>query len=85
MTEKDFCIKLLEINGWLFSHSDDYKSYHKKGYSGIDIDDNEIVLIGDIGDYCHLPINRYALLGALIQFRQLTPCYRWPEKRNGDD
>ena len=69
---KEKITKFLELNGWEYLGMEDYISYGKDGYLGVDFDDNEIVLIGDVGDILHLPINYYALVGALIEYRQLS-------------
>lgn len=63
------CQKLLRIlgyNGERKLKNDDYKSYIKQGSIGVDINKTEIVLVCEFGDFLHLPVNYYALLGALI-------------------
>lgn len=70
-------IRFLKSNGYEeeTEKGSDYRSFHKKNASSIDINKNEIVLIGDRGDWLHIPVNYYALLGALIHHRQLACDY----------
>ena len=53
----------------------DYRSFFKDGVSSIDVDSNEIVFIGEKGDWLHIPVNYYALIGALLHHRQLATNY----------
>ena len=76
MTEKEKCKKFLVFNGWsMESASDEYDNYFKNGCIGVDVSDNELVLVGDYGDFLHMPINYYALIGALLEFRQISANY----------
>lgn len=52
-----------------------YKSFHKDGLSSIDVCADEIVFIGEEGDWLHIPLNYYALIGALVHYRQLSFSY----------
>jgi len=52
-----------------------YRTFYKDGVSIIDINEKEIVLVGSAGDWLHLPMNYYALLGALISNRELACNY----------
>jgi hypothetical protein len=77
MSELDKCIKFLEANGYInvtdgFSE-EGYKSMYKENadVSAIDLNDDEIVFLSDAGDWLHIPCNYYALIGAMIQFRQI--------------
>lgn len=51
---------------------DDYIHLSKKGFINIDVDDTEIVFIDDTGDFLHIPINIYALKGALLLNHQIN-------------
>jgi hypothetical protein len=39
----------------------EYRSFFKDGVSSIDVGKDEIVLIGESGDWLHIPLNYYAL------------------------
>lgn len=72
-------IEFIKLNGWtLEDENDDYKSFSNGDAAGIDIDANEIVLIDAGGDFCHLPLNLYALIGALIVHRQISIIFKMP-------
>ena len=78
MKEKDRCIICLEQNGWkcdIDDATDDYTSYYKDGCIGVDFDNEEMVFISDIGDFLHVPINYYTLIGVLMEYRQITCNY----------
>lgn len=53
----------------------EYRSFFKDGLSSIDINSDEIVFIGEEGDWLHIPVNYYALIGALLHHRQLATNY----------
>lgn len=73
----------LKNNGWEFdpeNSEETFRSYVKKNNIGIDIDEHEIVLVGDEGDFAHIPFGPYclyALLGYLIQNKYITIDYKW--------
>lgn len=71
-------IDFLLRNGYKEDSSvdEDYKTFFKEGVSAIDINNEEIVLIGEEGDWLHLPVNYYALLGALLEFREIAVDYK---------
>ena len=75
MTHK--IIEFLKSNGYKEESEKgaDYRTFFKEGVSTIDINKDEIVLIGEQGDWLHLPVNYYSLLGALIHHRQLACDY----------
>ena len=71
------CKKLIVRNGWKYDvlkHGGS-GAYNKEGLCSIDFDVDEIVLLDDTGDFLHLPMNYYALVGALIEYRQLAINY----------
>ena len=68
------CIEFLENNGYKKIDEDEYISMVKDGVSSIDIGNNEIVFIGNDGDWLHIPLNRYALFGAMYHFKILEMC-----------
>jgi hypothetical protein len=70
-------IDFIKSNGYKeeTEKNSEYRSFFKEGVSSIDISNDEIVLIGEQGDWLHLPINYYSLLGALIHHRQLACDY----------
>lgn len=53
--------------------NEEFTSYENEDDSlfGMDIYDNEIVFISDEGDFLHLPLNIFALVGALVYYRQI--------------
>lgn len=54
---------------------DEYMSFEKMGVSSIHISSNEIVFVDETGDWLYIPLNYYALIGALIEFRQIAINY----------
>lgn len=77
--------EFLELNGWVFQeeHADAGEDYVVTFVNGDKIGielwphgDKEIVFIGDVGDVLHIPYNYYALVGALIECRQICICYK---------
>jgi hypothetical protein len=78
MTELEKCIEFLTKNGWEFdatSKDSDYMLYTKGDLVGVDINKHEIVFVGGEGDFLHLPVNYYVLIGALLEHRQVTTSY----------
>jgi len=71
----------LEANGWVRDAEEDYYiTFIKTNNISFDIDDDEIVVIGEIGDIAHFPIDSnilYTLLGYLIQHHYLAVDYTW--------
>jgi len=63
-------------NGWNIDNDDsDFDAYFKDGNMGFNIDNEEIVLIGDIGDFYHIKIESgcyYHLLGYMIHHRLIA-------------
>lgn len=53
----------------------EYRSFFKNGLSSIDVNNDEIVFIGEEGDWLHIPANYYALIGALLHHRQMATNY----------
>lgn len=78
MKEKNRCIIFLEKNGWkcnIDTIKDEYTSYYKNGYIAVDIGADEMVFISDIGDFLHVSINYYTLVGVLMEYRQIDCNY----------
>jgi hypothetical protein len=73
------CIRFLEINGWVVGEADgdedEYFHFNKEGCVGIDVSVGEMVFIGEFGDFLHLPTSYYALIGALLELRQISVSY----------
>ena len=64
MTEKAKIMKFLRDNGWESEKNDsEFIHFYHKNAVGIDISDTEIVFIDDTGDFAHIPLNYYALVG----------------------
>lgn len=70
-------IKFLQQNGYIEDSEPDaeYRTFYKGHLATVDINDSEIVLIGEQGDFCHLPVNVFALLGALLHYKQIAINY----------
>lgn len=75
MGDTDFkkCMRFLKYNGWEYveNKGSEYDSYGKDDCVGVDIKQDEIVFISVEGDFLHMPMCYYALVGALIEYRQL--------------
>jgi len=67
------CRQFLLENGWKRDNEEgeEFDSYSKPNSISIDLSDDKIVLIGDYGDFLHLDINYYTLVGAVIEYRQI--------------
>jgi hypothetical protein len=83
---KQEIINFITKNGWIEDKeiipvdNDFFRTFNKENNISIDIDDDEIVLIGDNGDFCHIKINVlsiYALLGYMIQYHYIAIDYKW--------
>jgi len=66
-------IEFLKLNGYKETDSD---TFEKDGVSQIDISQKEIILSDEGETWLHLPVNLYALIGALIHHRQLACNYK---------
>lgn len=72
---KEKIIQFLIANG--YSKVNDYESEYQGFFKNnklmqVDINNNEIVLLADEGDICHIPLNYFALIGMLIHYRQIA-------------
>ena len=66
-------IKFLTKNKWKLDCSDDeYIHFIKDFQIGVDIGENEIVIVDDTGDILHLNLDYYAFLGFFYSFRILN-------------
>lgn len=71
-------IEFLLKNGYTQDSDDvnyEYISFNKSGVSSIHISEDDIVFVDNSGDWLHIPLNYYALIGALIDFRQIAINY----------
>ncbi len=59
--------------GWQFRYS-------KQGMPDIEVETDEIVFISDVGDWLHIPLNLFALIGALMHYRMIATDYKNWEK-----
>jgi hypothetical protein len=78
MKERYRCIIFLEQNGWkceIDTPIEAHACYYKNGYVGVDIGADEMVFISDTGDFLHVPINYYSLIGILMEYRQIDCNY----------
>ena len=65
--------QFLLSNGYSIN-DEEGKCFHKSGYSDIELHDDEVVFISDIGDYAHFKIDHqtvYTLIGFMLIGRQL--------------
>lgn len=71
-------IKFLALNGYVEDSEKGsvYRSFFKEGVSSIDVNDSEIVFIGESGDWLNIPMNLYALIGALIHYKEIATNYK---------
>jgi len=78
MNEKDKVIDFLIKNGYTedSEENSEYRSFYKDSLCSIDVGNDEIVFIGEEGDCLTIPLNWYALLGALLHNRQLAINYK---------
>ena len=80
--EKARCESFLLANGWEISERcTDYTSFDKHGYLSISIDyddsvHHKIVFLDETGDFHHMPLSYYALLGFLFENEQITDGYK---------
>lgn len=90
LTSKELgrCKQFLLENGWNKDRDDedagDFNRYYKEGSIGVDISDKGIVLVCDIGDFLHLHLSYYALVGALIEYHQIGFNYTSTRKDYND-
>lgn len=76
---KERCKQFLVKNDWKLDNDNDddvYESYYKAMCPTIEIDNDEIVFVDNNGDFLHLPINYYALIGGLIEYRLIDMGYK---------
>jgi len=71
------CKRFVEENGWEYSpiNAGGGGCHIKGNLCAVEIDKDEIVLLDDTGDFLHLPVNYYALVGALLELRQISTSY----------
>ena len=55
----------------------EYRTFNKHGVSSIDVNSTEIVFIGEEGDWLHIPVNIYALIGVLLHYKQIAVDYNF--------
>jgi len=89
---KEEVIKFIKLNGWTENEKEEtekeveqeWEAFSKKGCYGIDVNDSEIVLLDETGDFLHIRNNEnsfYTLLGVLIHYNQITTGYNWSNKK----
>jgi hypothetical protein len=79
-------MNFLKVNGWIivdnYPAEGDFISFDKKDNIAIDVNEEEVVLIDDNGDFLHFEIDNhilYTLLGYLMQHHYLAIDYKWVE------
>ena len=84
--EQSRVIKFLQINDWeQYPESDEFMSFRKDGVFSIDVNDKEIIILDDTGDIEHLPLNLYAIIGYLLDKRQLSINYKKYNAYNSEE
>jgi hypothetical protein len=76
------CTNFLIDNGYIIKEdNEDFISLSPPhtNCSDIEICKDEIVFIGEIGDWLHIPLNYFALLGAMIDKHQIGVGYKQPK------
>ena len=76
LSEVERCWRFLKLNGWELTNEDagddpEYLSFVKQDCYGIDMNSDEMVFIDEQGDFARVPTSYYALIGALLEFRQI--------------
>jgi len=81
---KDKVIEFLKANGWKmdisqYDSGNEFWSYIKDdSHIVVDISDDEMVFIGESGDFLHEKLNLYTLIGVLLYHRQLPISFKQP-------
>lgn len=88
ITRRNKIVKFVELNGWkedisnyeykLEIEAEENRTFYKKDNIGIDILLDEVVLIGEYGDFAHIEINHwiiYTLIGFLLDKRYISIDY----------
>lgn len=81
MTQAKMIGKFLLANGWSLEPSegegDEYTHYWKNDSVGVDIGEDEVVVIDDTGDFAHIVLDYYAVIGFFYVHRiidMIIPC-----------
>jgi hypothetical protein len=77
---KNKIVDFLNKNGWEMTLlEDEYETYEKENNISIAISEDEIVLIGEEGDFAHIILNEmtfYYLIGFLFHYRYISINYK---------
>ena len=78
---KQEIINFIIKNGWELDQveDDEYKDYNKDDNITISLNDEEVVLLDDTGDFLHIEINKmtlFAVLGYFIHYKYLDIAYK---------
>lgn len=76
--ETQKCYDFLLLNGWHISDEsvNEWDSFIKINNIGVDFNDGEMVLIGDVGDFYSMPISYYGLIGVLLESKAIAMDYK---------
>lgn len=83
-TDARKCMEFLLLNGWTEvddrRYTDDPVRFSNGELYGVDIaaDSSEITFIADEGDFLEIPCNLFALIGALLVYRQIPVTFKMP-------
>lgn len=73
------CVEFLVKNGWEPREiGGNVYSMNRPGFISVDLvkDEGSMTFIGDTGDFLHRPIDKYTLIGVLLEHRQLPINYK---------
>jgi hypothetical protein len=74
MNERQKIGNFLTKNGWKYDgHDGEYTHYNCHNRASVDVGKDEIVFVGDIGDFAHIPLSYYALVGFVYVNRIIAP------------
>lgn len=66
-------VDFLKANGWKYDSKDTYMHFYKKDSIAVDVGTDEVVFIDDSGDFAHIPLNFYAVVGFVYVRRLILP------------
>jgi hypothetical protein len=66
-------VEFLIVNGWKYDSKDEYMHFNKNDLVSIDVGETEVVFIDDTGDFAHIPLNFYAVVGFIYVHRIIVP------------
>jgi len=74
--EMDKCIDILGNNGWYIDVEPGVIHFYDYGRISVEITEDELIFISKEGDFMSRPIDKYTLIGVLVEFHQLPLNYK---------